>query len=78
MEVSGQLHAPVALPPGNNPGFGAPHNRPGRFGEGKNLLRLPGFEPRAVQPVLSLIWTQILTFDDHVLCVFIYFDRRYY
>jgi hypothetical protein len=41
MEVSGQLHAPAALLPGNKPvtdlmRLGGPQSRFGRFGEEKN------------------------------------------
>jgi hypothetical protein len=31
----------------------APQNRSGRFGKGKNILPLTGFELRAIQPVPS-------------------------
>jgi hypothetical protein len=31
--------------------LGAPHNRPGRFGEEMCVLILPGFEPGTIQPV---------------------------
>jgi hypothetical protein len=51
MEVSGRLHAPVALP----------HEKPplrfeyeaGRFWKSKNPLHLPEFEPRTVQHIAS-------------------------
>jgi hypothetical protein len=42
MEVSGQLHAPAALPPRKSPWYpldrrlGGPQSRPGRDGEEKN------------------------------------------
>jgi len=42
MEVSGQLHAPAALSPGNSPRYpldrrmGGPQSRPGRGGQDKN------------------------------------------
>jgi hypothetical protein len=59
MEVSGQLHAPAALPPGKDPprypldrGLGGPQNRSGRDGEEKNSQPLPGHEPPIVQPVV--------------------------
>jgi hypothetical protein len=51
MEVSGQLHAPAAFPPGKNPlvplyrRLGGPQSRSGRCGEEKNSQPLPGFEP---------------------------------
>jgi hypothetical protein len=41
MEVSGQFHAPAALPPGKDPWYlldrrlGGPQSRSGRGGEGK-------------------------------------------
>ena len=58
MGVSGQLHAPTALPPGKasvpivqeawrNP-------RPFRMGVGReNLLPSPGFEPQTIEPISS-------------------------
>jgi hypothetical protein len=52
MEVSGQLHAPVALPPGERaPGT---HSRSGRSFEKEILLLLPGIEARlpSVQSVV--------------------------
>jgi hypothetical protein len=54
MEVTGQLHAPAALPPpppGTNPwypldrGMGGPQSRSGRGGEEKHSQPLPGIEP---------------------------------
>jgi hypothetical protein len=54
--VSGQLHAPAGLPPVKNPGTDSVgswvrHSRYGHFGEEKNLLPAPGFEPRILQHV---------------------------
>jgi hypothetical protein len=52
MEVSGQLHAPAALPPGKEPQFpldrrlGGPKSRSGRGGEEKNSQPQPGIEPK--------------------------------
>jgi hypothetical protein len=52
MEVSGQHHAPAALPRGNRTwcsltrGLGGPQSRYGRFGEEENFLHLPIFEPQ--------------------------------
>jgi hypothetical protein len=49
-QVSGQLHAPAALPPGNHPRYplerrlGGPQSRSGRCGE-ENNLALSGIEP---------------------------------
>jgi hypothetical protein len=51
MEVSGQLHAPAALPPGKEPlvpigwRLGVPQSRSGRCGEEKNSQPPPGIEP---------------------------------
>jgi hypothetical protein len=51
MEVSGQLHAPAALPQGKSPWYpldrrlGGPQNRFGRGGEEKNSQPPPGIEP---------------------------------
>jgi hypothetical protein len=51
MEVSGPLHASVALPPGKKPlvpidgRLGGPQSRSGRGGEEKNSQPPPGIEP---------------------------------
>jgi hypothetical protein len=53
MEVSGQLHAPAALPPSNDPRYpwdcrlGEPHSQSGRGGENKNPQPLPAIEPQS-------------------------------
>jgi hypothetical protein len=53
MEVSGRLHAPAALPRGNNPRYtldrrlGGPQSLFGRGGEEQNSQPLPGIEPRS-------------------------------
>jgi hypothetical protein len=50
MEMSGQLHVPVALPPGNNPQYvlyrrlGWPQRQSGHYGEKKVIFLLPGIE----------------------------------
>jgi hypothetical protein len=50
MEVSGQLHAPAALPQGKSPWYpldrrlGGPQNRSGLSGEEKNSYPPPGIE----------------------------------
>jgi hypothetical protein len=52
MEVSGQLHAPAALPQGKSPWYpldrrlGGPQSRSGRGGEEKNSQPPPAMEPR--------------------------------
>jgi hypothetical protein len=51
MEMSGQLHVPVALPTGTDPRYpldkrlGEHQSWSGRCGKDKNLLPLPGIEP---------------------------------
>jgi hypothetical protein len=51
MEVSGQLHAPAALPQGKSPrypldsGLDGPQSRSGHGDEGKNSQPPPGIEP---------------------------------
>jgi hypothetical protein len=52
MEVSGQLHAPAALPPGKETRY-PPQGRSGHGGEEKNSQPPPGIDPRTpiVQPV---------------------------
>jgi hypothetical protein len=56
MEASGRAHAPAALSSGKEPPVpiewgGGGLSGPGRFGEEKNLLHLPVFEPQTIQPV---------------------------
>jgi hypothetical protein len=59
MEVSGQLHASAALPPGKEPRFlldrslGGSQSWSGRGGEEKNSQPLPGLEPPIIQPVAN-------------------------
>jgi hypothetical protein len=56
MEVSGQRHAPAALPTGKEPWYpsdrrvGEPQRRSGRGGEEKNSQLLSGLEPPIIQP----------------------------
>jgi hypothetical protein len=56
MELSGQIHAPAALPPGKDPRYaldrrlGGTQNRSGR-GEEKYPQLLRGLEPPIIQPV---------------------------
>jgi hypothetical protein len=51
MEVSGQIHAPAALPPGKSPCYpvdrrlGGHQSRPGLGGEEINSQPPPGIEP---------------------------------
>jgi hypothetical protein len=58
MEVSGQLHVSVALPPGKSPLYtlakklGGPQGRSGRCGE-ENFLPMPGIESRFIGSLLS-------------------------
>jgi hypothetical protein len=55
--VSGQLHAPAALPQGKSPWYpldrklGGPHSRSAYGGEKKNSQSLPGLKPPIIQPV---------------------------
>ena len=59
MEVSGQFHAPAALPPEKNAGTNlkrgwvGPWSRSRRFREAELLLSIPGFEARIVHPVVQ-------------------------
>jgi hypothetical protein len=46
MVVSGQLHAPAALPIAIAHSVGGPQSRDGRYGKEKSLLLLPGIDPR--------------------------------
>jgi hypothetical protein len=58
MEVSGQLHAPAALPPGKEPliptdrRLDGPQSWSGRGGEEKNSQLLSGLELPIIQPVV--------------------------
>jgi hypothetical protein len=57
MEMSGQLHAPAALPQGKSPWYpldrrlGGPLRPSGHGGEEKNSQPLSGLEPPIIQPV---------------------------
>jgi hypothetical protein len=57
IRLSGQLHAPAALPQEKSPWYpldrrmGGPHSRSERGGEEKNSQPLPRFEPPIIQPV---------------------------
>jgi hypothetical protein len=57
MEVSGQLHAQSALPPGKYPCYpldrklDGPQGLSGRGDEEKNYQSLSGLEPPIIQPV---------------------------
>jgi hypothetical protein len=62
MEVSGQFHAPAALPPEKNPGTNLKRGCVGpRIGlevsrEAELLLSIPGFEARIVHPVVQSLY----------------------
>jgi hypothetical protein len=57
MEMSGQLHAPTALPPVKQPWYpfnrrlGGSQSRSGSSGEEKNSQPVAGLEPPIIQPV---------------------------
>jgi hypothetical protein len=65
MKVSGQLHIPAALPPGQSPWYplhrrlGGPQSRSGRGGEEKNSKLLPALETPIVQPVAERYTTEL-------------------
>jgi hypothetical protein len=65
MEVSGQLHAPAALPPGKEPlvptdrRLGGPQSRYGRGDEQKNTQPLPGLELPIIQTVAQRYSTEL-------------------
>jgi len=46
--------------------MGGPQMGTGRFGGKKNLLSLPGFEPRLVQPVALITILQTVSFCKHI------------
>jgi hypothetical protein len=56
MGVSGQRHAPAALPPGKRPGthyIGGWFGSQGQSGRVRKISPPPGFDPLTVQPVAS-------------------------
>jgi len=59
MEVSGQLHAPVVLPPGKSPWYlmdrrlGGHHSQSGHSGEEKYSQPLPGIKPYNPDPIIN-------------------------
>jgi hypothetical protein len=57
MEVSGQLHAPVALLPRKEPLVQEAGSRHG--GEEKNSQPLPGFEPPIIQLLVQRFTTEL-------------------
>jgi hypothetical protein len=65
VEVSHQLHAPAALPPGKSPLYpldrrlGGPQSRSEHGGEAKNSQPLPRFEPPIIQPVAQRYTTEV-------------------
>jgi len=65
MEVSGQFHAPTALPPGKEPLYplcrrlSGPQSRSGHGGEEKNSQSLMGLEPPIIQPVVQRHTTEL-------------------
>jgi hypothetical protein len=68
MEVSCQLHALAALPPGKSPWYpldmrlGGPQSQSGRGGEEDNSQPLPGLEPQIIQPVAQRYATELSRF----------------
>jgi hypothetical protein len=73
MEVNSQLHAPAVLSLGYSPRYafyrrlGRPQSWAGRYGEGKNLLPLPGIKPRLLgRPARSLVAipTELSRFEE--------------
>jgi hypothetical protein len=67
MEVSGQLHAPTALPPRKRPWYqldrrlGGAQSRNGRGGEEKNSQPLLRLEPPIIQPVAQRYTAELFT-----------------
>jgi hypothetical protein len=63
MEVSGQLHAPAALPPAIEPPVPIEQEAGRAPGPDRALLPLPGIEIPAVQPVAGeniVLWVNML------------------
>jgi hypothetical protein len=67
MEVSGQLHAPAALPPRKRPWYpldrrlGEPYSRSGHGGEEKNSQSMPRLEP----PITQLVTQRYSTPNEY-------------
>jgi hypothetical protein len=63
MELTGQLHAPAALPPWKyyplDKRLRGPQSQSGRGGEEKNFQPLPGLEPPIIQPVAQLYTVEV-------------------
>jgi hypothetical protein len=89
--VSGQFHAPAALPPGKSPRYpfyrrlGGPQSWYGRYGEVK-IFTLSGLElplPLVVQPVASRYtdWAipapQIKIYNDLILHIAMYWYKTF-
>ena len=51
MEMGGQLHVPVTLPPEMKRNLGGHQKRDGSFGEEKSIFLLSGFKPCMFEPV---------------------------
>jgi hypothetical protein len=66
MEVSGQLHAPVALPQDRSPWYplarrlGGPQSWSGRGGKEKNSQSLPGLESPVIQPLAQRYTAELI------------------
>jgi hypothetical protein len=75
MEVSGQLHAPAALPPGKRPWYpldrrlGGPQSRSGRGGEEKNSQ-----PPPESNPDLSIVKKRRKHWSLNLSLTYIYMD----
>jgi hypothetical protein len=72
MEVSGELHAPVTLPPGKQhlipiTSLGGPHSRTGFCGEYKNLLSTPEVETQPFSQYPVTIRTELSRLQLRVL-----------
>jgi hypothetical protein len=72
MEVSGQLHAPSALPQGESPWYtpdrwlGVPRNRSGHGVEKKNSQPMPEFDPSIIQPEAQGYTAELTQFMDTI------------
>jgi hypothetical protein len=70
-EVIGQHHAPAALPAERTI---VPQSVSVLFGRQKNLLRLPGIEPRIIQPVASSLYRLSYPLPSYVMHILIFFS----
>jgi hypothetical protein len=79
MDVNGQLHAPLALPPGKEPlnrMLGGLQSQSGRGGEEKNSQPLPGLVTPVIQSVAQRYTTELTRLLLKISRTFLYFKSE--